>query len=72
MKPIRFTDMSRYPRGYTHAKATDISKTFARERKRLAEVAARNSAEVAALKVSEEAAEQEARVKVRVMKKGAA
>ena len=57
---------------YIPSSKTDISRTFARERKRLAEVAARNSAEVAALKVSEEAAEQEARVKVRVMKKGAA
>lgn len=36
---VKFTDLDRYPNGYTPASATDIKKTFARERKRLAEVA---------------------------------
>jgi hypothetical protein len=34
MKP-RFTDLSRYPRGYVRSEATNISKTWALARKKL-------------------------------------
>jgi hypothetical protein len=37
MKTPRYTD-NRYRHGYTPAAATDITKTFARERKRIAEL----------------------------------
>jgi hypothetical protein len=36
MKP-KFTDEHKYPRGYVFSAATDITKTWAAERKRLAQ-----------------------------------
>ena len=36
MKP-KFTDAHKYPRGYVFSGATDITKTWAAERKRLAQ-----------------------------------
>ena len=57
MKKIRFTDEAKYPVPYSPAAATDITKTFARERKRLAEQAEQEKAALA-----------EAQVKVRRMK----
>ena len=57
MKRPRFTDSDRYPLGYTHAKATDIRKTWARERKRLADE-----------KAKQEAAQTEQQTKVRKLK----
>jgi hypothetical protein len=57
MKKPRFTDDHKYPVPYSPAAATDITKTFARERKRLAEQAEK-----------EKAAQEEAQVKVRRMK----
>lgn len=44
MKKIRFTDEAKYPVPYSPAAATDITKTFARERKRLAEQAEQEKA----------------------------
>ena len=39
MRTPKFTDLNKYPPGgYMSAAATDISRVFARERKRLAEV----------------------------------
>ena len=39
MRTPKFTDLHKYPiSGYMSAAATDISRVFARERKRLAEV----------------------------------
>ncbi len=57
MKKPHFTDEAKYPVPYSPAAATDITKTFARERKRLAEQAEKER-EVA----------EEARVKIRRMK----
>lgn len=39
---IRYTDTHKYPAGYTTAAATDVSKTFARVRKEMAEQAKRD------------------------------
>lgn len=36
MKTPRFTDLHRFPHGYTHSKATDVAKTFARVRREMA------------------------------------
>lgn len=58
-KPL-FTDSARYPVGYTHAKATDIRKTWARERKRIAEK-----------KAEKEQVEAKATFNVRTFKKAA-
>lgn len=71
MATPRFTDLHRYPRGYTHAKATNVGKTFAREKKRLAEEAARTHAEAEAIRKAEETDQQEVVRKVRALKKGA-
>lgn len=57
MKKIRFTDEARWPVAYIPSSATDITKTFARIRKQLAEQAEQEKAAVA-----------EAQVKVRRMK----
>jgi hypothetical protein len=57
MKKIRFTDEARWPVAYIPSSATDITKTFARIRKQLAEQAEQEKAVVA-----------EAQVKVRRMK----
>ncbi len=35
MKTPRFTDTARYPAGYTHSGATDISQTFKRAQKKI-------------------------------------
>jgi hypothetical protein len=57
MKKPHFTDEAKYPVPYSPAAATDITKTFARERKRLAEQAEQ-----------EKSAAIEAQTKVRRMK----
>ena len=49
MKP-KFTDLTRYPNGYTPASKTDIRKTFARVRAEQSRIQAEAAVKVAPLK----------------------
>ena len=59
MKTPKFTDKHKFPAPYVRPEGTDITKAFARERRRLAELAER-----------QQQAESEALVKVLPLKKG--
>ncbi len=67
----KFTDRIDMRFEYIPAAKTDIRRSIARARKRLAEEEARKTAEAEAARKAEEAAQQESARVVRVMKKGA-